>query len=71
MVPAPTGAAGPSFALHSTGSLQLFGLELIDGNDQPIPGCDRLTLDPGTTRKLFRWLDRLGGTELHHLVDAS
>lgn len=69
--PSPTGSSTPRFALDSTGSLQLFGLELIDGTDRAVPGCEQITLSPETTRQLFRWLDRLGGTRLHNLVAAS
>lgn len=63
--------ASPRFAILSTGSLQLIGLEFLDANDQPVQGGQSLTLAPETTRALFAWLDRLGGTTLSRLSEAA
>lgn len=64
LVPGPANkAAGysPHFALHSDGTF-----EIHDHGD-----IDPIVLQPDTTRALFRWLDRLGGTHLSRTVEAA
>lgn len=51
----------PHFALHSDGT---FEIHVDDGNDYVV-------LRPDTTRAMFRWLDRLGGTHLSRAVEVT
>ena len=53
----------PHFALHSDGTLQL----CVEGDGNSVD----VILQPDTTRALFRWLDRLGGTHLSRIAEAS
>lgn len=58
-VPDPEPA--PHFALHSDGTFEIHVDASLDG----------IVLQPDTTRALFRWLDRLGGTHLSRIAEAS
>lgn len=67
----PRGPHAPQFALLSTGSLQLLVPHLIDQAGDPVLCPMPLLLTPETTRALFCWLDRLGGTALSRLAEAA
>lgn len=53
----------PHFALHSDGTLQL----CVEGDGNSVD----VILQPDTTRALFRWLDRLGGTHLSRIAEGA
>lgn len=51
----------PHFALHSDGTFEIHVDASLDG----------IVLQPDTTRALFRWLDRLGGTHLSRIAEGA
>ena len=51
----------PHFALHSDGTFEIHVDASLDG----------IVLQPDTTRALFRWLDRLGGTHLSRIAEGT
>lgn len=59
---APAPAPEPRFELHSDGVL------LIDPAGD---GTEPIALQPSVTRRLFRWLDQLGGLQLTRLVEQG
>lgn len=65
--PAPTSApsSSPHFTLHSDGTFEIH--DAADAEGRALIAV----LQPATTRALFRWLDRLGGTHLSRAVEAA
>lgn len=62
VAPKPAPAAEPRFELHSDGVL------LIDPAGD---GTEPIALQPTVTRRLFRWLDQIGGLRLSRLVEQG